>query len=109
MKSQIKLLNNKTLHSAMLEYLLKDKDMKEVVSVMDIITTFPTQEIISQNKCQMRFLDKLLLKQYFDKKLIINLINCSMLWSPYTSDYYQVENVVSKSTVFRTYNETLNE
>ena len=43
---------------------------------MDIITTFSTQEIIRQNKCQMRFLDKLVFKQDIDGKLMINLIAC---------------------------------
>ena len=59
-----------------MEYFLKDKDKKEVVSEMDIIITLSAQEIIRQNKCQMRFLDKLLLKQKFDKKLMINAIIC---------------------------------
>ena len=48
--------------------------MKEVVSEMDIIITSYTKEIIRQNKCPMRFLDKLVLKQDFYKKLIINVI-----------------------------------
>ena len=42
---------------------------------MDIIVTLLTQEIIRQNKCQMRFIDKSVLKQSFDKKLMINVIN----------------------------------
>ena len=46
MKSQIKLLAHKTWHSVILEYFLKDKSMKEVVSAMDIINTLSTQEII---------------------------------------------------------------
>ena len=54
---------------------------------MDIITTSSTKEIIIQNKCQMRFLYKLILKQGIDKKLTINVITCSMLESPSTSDY----------------------
>ena len=73
--------------------------MKEVGSEMDIITTFPTQEIISQNKCQMRFLDKLVLKQDIDKKLWINGITCSMLESPSTYENDDMGNGVSKSTV----------
>ena len=73
--------------------------MKEVLSSMDIITIFFTPEIIRQNKCQMRFLEKLVLKQDVDKKLIINAITCSMLEYPSTSDYYEMENCVSKSTV----------
>ena len=43
MNFQIKLLANKIWYYVILEYLLKGKDMKEVVSEMDIITTFPTQ------------------------------------------------------------------
>ena len=54
---------------------------------MDKITTLYIQEIIWQNKCQMRFIDKLVLKQYSDKTLMINKIACSMLDSPYTSGY----------------------
>ena len=46
---------------------LKDKALKEAVSSMDIITTSSTEEIISQSKCQMMFLDKFLLKQNVDK------------------------------------------
>ena len=42
MKSQIKLSSNQTYHSVILEYLLKDKAMKKVVSAMDIITTLST-------------------------------------------------------------------
>ena len=48
--------------------------MKEVVSEMDIITTLSTQEIISQNKCQMRFLDKLVPKQDLVKKLVMYVV-----------------------------------
>ena len=55
MNSHIKLLARKKWRSIILEYLLKDKDMKEVVSEMDIITTFSTQEMIKQNKCRMSF------------------------------------------------------
>ena len=36
---------------------------------MDIITTLCTQEIIRQNKCQMRFIDKKMLEKNVDKKL----------------------------------------
>ena len=53
---------------------------------MDIITTFFTHEIIRQNKCQIRLLETLVLKQDVDKKLMINENNCSMLNSPYTYD-----------------------
>ena len=63
---------------------------------MDIITTFPTQEIISQNKCQMRFLDKLVLKRDFDHKLTINKITCSMLEYTSTYDYDEMDTGVSK-------------
>ena len=66
---------------------------------MDIIITVLTQEIIRQNKCQMRLLDKLLLKQNFDQKLIINAINCSVLDYKPTSDYDEMDNCVYKSTV----------
>ena len=76
MQSQIKLLANKTWNSIILEYLFKDKDMKEVVSEMEIIITLYTQEKIRQNKCQIRFLDNLVLKQDLDKKLMINGITC---------------------------------
>ena len=76
MKSQIKLLSKKTWYSVILEYFLKYKYMKDVVSEMDIITNFSTQKIIRQNKCQMRFLDKLVLKKDVDKRLMINVINC---------------------------------
>ena len=62
MKSQIKLLANKTWHYVTLEYFLNDKFMYEVVSSMNVITNLSTQEIIRQNKCQMRSLDKLVLK-----------------------------------------------
>ena len=68
MKSQIKLLAKKTWNYVILGYFLKNKDMKEVVSEMDIINTLLTQEIRIQNKCQMRSLDKLLLEQNADKK-----------------------------------------
>ena len=59
-----------------LKYFLKDKDMKEVLSAMDIITTSSTQGIIWQNKCHMMFIDKSVLKQDTDKKLMINSITC---------------------------------
>ena len=61
--------------------------MKQVLSEMDIIITSPLEEIISQNKCQMRFRDNLVLKQNIDQKLMIDVINWSMLESQYTSDY----------------------
>ena len=76
--------------------------MKEVVLEMDIIITSSTQEVIRHNKCQMRFLDKLVLKQNIDHKLMINFINCSILESPYTYDYDDMKNGVSKSTVLET-------
>ena len=66
---------------------------------MDIILNFLTQEIRIQNNCQMRFLEKLVPKQKFDQKSMINMITCSMLESPPTSDYDEMENGVSKSTV----------
>ena len=50
------------------------------------------------NNCQMMFLDKLVLKQYFDEKLTINAITCSMLECPSTSDDADMNNGVSKST-----------
>ena len=37
------------------EYLLKYKDMKEVVSEIHVVTTYSTQERTRQNKYQMRF------------------------------------------------------
>ena len=93
MKTQIKKLAKKTWHSVIIEYFMKDKNMNEVVSATDIIITFYTHEIIRHNKCQMRFLYKLVLKQEFDKKLMINEITCSMLDSPSTSDYDDMDNV----------------
>ena len=47
----------------------------------------------------MRFLDKLVLKQDFDKKLMIHAITSSMLDSPSTFNYDDMDNGVSKSTV----------
>ena len=61
-KSYMKLLARKTWHSVLLEYLLRYKAMEEVISEVDIITTSYTQYQIRQSKCQMRFLDNLLLK-----------------------------------------------
>ena len=58
MKIHIKLLAHKKPHSIILEYSIKYKSMKEVVSAMNIINNFSTQEIIRQNKCQIRFLYK---------------------------------------------------
>ena len=76
MNSQIKLLANKTCHCVILEYFLKDKYMKEVVSEMHISNTLSAEEIIRHNKCQMRPLDKVVSKQDFDRKLMINSITC---------------------------------
>ena len=47
----------------------------------------------------MRFLEKLVLKQRGDHKLMINGINWSMLESSSTSDYYYMDNGVYKSPV----------
>ena len=66
---------------------------------MDIITTSSTQEMIRQNKCQMRFLDMLVLKQYVDNQLMIVAINCSVFNFPSTFYDDEMENCVSKSTV----------
>ena len=66
---------------------------------MDITITLSAQKIIRQNKGQMRFLDKLVLKQNFGQKLMINAITCSMLESPSTSGYDEIENGVSKLTL----------
>ena len=52
-----------------------------------------------QNKCQMRFLDKLVLKQNVDHKLMINMITCSMLEFSSTYDYNEMENDVFVSTL----------
>ena len=57
---------------------------------MDIIITFSTQEIIGQNKCQIGFLHKFLLKN-FNQKLMMNEITSSMLDFPSTSDYDEVK------------------
>ena len=99
MKSQIKLLANSTCHSSILEYLFKYKDMKEVLSAMDIFIHFPTQEITRQNKCQTIFLDKLVLKPKFGNKLMINdyFLNVGVS-HPSTSDIDKIYNGVSKST-----------
>ena len=77
-----------------MEYLLKDKYMKEVVSAMDVIINFLIQEIIRHNKYQMRFMEELVF--LIDQKLMINSITCSMLEFPSTSDYYEIDNGVSK-------------
>ena len=42
--------------------------MKEFLSEIDIVTTFSTEEIISQNKCQIGLLEILVLKKDVDKK-----------------------------------------
>ena len=55
--------------------------MKEFLSETDAITTLSTQEMIRQNMCQMRILDKLVFKQDIDNELMINTIICSMLRS----------------------------
>ena len=55
--------------------------------------------IIKQNKFQIKFLDKLVLKKDADKKLMINVMTCSMLNSPSISDYYDMDNGVSNSIV----------
>ena len=57
MKKQVNLLSCKTCHSLVIEYFLKDNDIKEVISTMDIFTTLSTEAVIRQNKCQMSFLD----------------------------------------------------
>ena len=58
--------------------------MKDFVLEIDIITTLLTQETTRQNKCLMRFVEKLVLKQDVDNKLIINEITCSILESSST-------------------------
>ena len=73
--------------------------MKEVVSSREIIITFSTQEIIRHKKFQVRFLDKLVLKQKFDHKLMINAMNSSMMESTTTYDYDYIDNGVHKSTL----------
>ena len=45
------------------------------------------------------FSRKVCFEKYFDQKLMINVIACSMLESPYTSDYDEMGNVDSKPTV----------
>ena len=60
---------------------------------MDIIITSSAQETIRQNKCQMRLQYKLVLKQDFDNKLMINVITFSMLDSPSNYDYYDMYNI----------------
>ena len=61
---------------------------------MDIITTLSTKEIVRQHKCQTRFLDKLIFKQDVDNKSMINVITCSILESPPSSDYDDMDNGV---------------
>ena len=97
-KTQIKLLSNKTWNSMILEYFLKIKSMKEVVSEMGIITTSYTEEIIRHNMCQMIFLDNFLLKNV-NKKLMISAITCSMLEYPSNSNHDDMNTGVSKSTL----------
>ena len=55
MNKQVKLLYHKKDYPVILGYFMKYKPMKEGVSTMVTITTSPTEEIIRQNKCQMRF------------------------------------------------------
>ena len=73
--------------------------MKGVISAIDVITTSSTHETIRYNKCQARFLEKLVFKQDVGNKLTINGINFSMLESPSTSYDNETNNGVSKSTV----------
>ena len=63
---------------------------------MGIINTSSTQKTIRQNKCQMNFLDKLVLKQDVDNKLTINSITFSMFGYPSTSDDDDMDNGVYK-------------
>ena len=49
------------------------------------------------------------IKKNLYQKLMLNAIIWSMLESPSISDYDEMENGVSKSTFFRTYNKRLNE
>ena len=98
MKSQIRLLA-KTCHFFIIEYVLKDKYTNEVKSEVDIITNFSTQKIIWQNKCLMRFLDRLVLKHDFDKKLMMNAITCSNFDPPSTFYDDDIYNGISKSMV----------
>ena len=67
---------------------------------MNIIYTFCTQKIIRHNKFQMSFIYKLVLKQDFDNKLMINEITFSMLGYPSTSHYDDIYNGVYKSTFY---------
>ena len=83
-KIQIKLLYQKYWNYVILEYLLKYKATKEVVSAMDIFTTFSAKGIIRHNKCQMSFLDKFVLKQdiVFDDNCndLFNIVLSIHLW-----------------------------
>ena len=81
----------------LLEHFLKDKAFKKVVSAIVIINNFSSEEIISQNKCQIRFLEKFLLKNV-DKNLVINAITCSVLEYLFTSDDYEINISIYKST-----------
>ena len=58
-----------------------------------------TQEILKQNKCQTRFLDKSVFFKNVDQKLMINAITYSMFESTYNSDYYEIEDGIYKSTL----------
>ena len=75
-KTQIKLLYYKKWHYLILKYLLKDKLTEEVVSEMDIIINLHRQEISRLNKCQMRFIEELVLKEDVDRKCMITAITC---------------------------------
>ena len=55
-------------HYLILEYFPKTKYMEDVISEIDIITTYTTEEIIRYNSCQMSFLEKLELIQDVGKK-----------------------------------------
>ena len=93
MKTQVKLVTHKTWYSVLLEYFLKDKAFKKFVSAIVIINNFSSEEIISQNKCQIRFLEK-----NVDKNLVITAITCSILESLFTSDDYEINISIYKST-----------
>ena len=45
----------------------------------------------------MRFLERLVLKQDVGQKITLNVITCSMLDSPCTSDCDDMDNCTSKS------------
>ena len=51
-------------YSVILEYFLKNKALKEVVSEIDNIITFSTEDITRHYKYQTRYLEKFLMEKF---------------------------------------------